>query len=340
MTHMQAVQLRHTGGPEVLSLVSLPRPQPRPGEVRVRAAAIGAGGPDVLIRNGTYKWMPPLPAIPGNEMAGTVDAVGEGVSRLAVGNRVLVSARELPQRGGCYAEYICVSEEVPFVLPDTLAFDDAVSLGNFQLALALLASNGNLPARSILVPGAAGGVATALTQVAKSRGLQVLGTTSTQAKRAFALAHGVDEILDGAPSRLPEAVMAATGGRGVDIAFDHIGGELFVACLRSLAPSGMAVSYNILSGMPSSDVFGELRALLSRSLAVRTFSIHAIDNDRAQRRGLMEEAIQLMASGQVRAPTAIRLPLAEARHAHELLDSGSSLGKIVLFPTAREGSPE
>ena len=179
---MKAVQLQTTGGPEVLSLVDLPLPQPGAGQVRVKAHAIGAGGPDVLIRNGTYKWMPPLPAIPGNELAGIVDAVGPGVSRLAIGDRVLVSARELPQRGGCYAQAICVAESVPFVLPDTIAFDDAVSLGNFQLALALLASNGNLPAQSILVPGAAGGVATALAQVARSRGLRVIGTASTAEK--------------------------------------------------------------------------------------------------------------------------------------------------------------
>jgi NADPH2:quinone reductase len=96
---MKAVQLQTTGGPEVLSLVDLPLPQPSAGQVRVKAHAIGAGGPDVLIRNGTYKWMPPLPAIPGNELAGIVDAVGPGVSRLSIGDRVLVSARELPQRG-------------------------------------------------------------------------------------------------------------------------------------------------------------------------------------------------------------------------------------------------
>jgi len=338
MPEMKAIQLRQTGGPEVLSLVSLPMPEPGSGEVRVRAVAIGAGGPDVLIRNGTYKWMPPLPAIPGNEMAGFVDAIGEGVTRVAVGDRVLVSARELPQRGGCYAEYICVPEAVPFLLPASLGFDDAVSLGNFQLALAMLASNGNLPARSILLPGAAGGVATAIAQVAKSRGLKVLGTASSSAKRDFALANGVDEVVDGLPSRLPEAVMAATDGRGVDLAFDHVGGELFVACLRALAPFGMVVSYNILSGPPSSDVFGELRALLSKSLAVRTFSIHTVDNDRAQRRGLMEEAIALMASGRVRAPAATRLSLSDARRAHELLDSGGSLGKIVLVPDSAGGA--
>ena len=329
---MKAVQLQVTGGPEVLSLVELPLPVPGTGQVRVKAEAVGAGGPDVLIRNGTYKWMPPLPAIPGNELAGVVDAVGPGASRLAVGERVLVSARELPQRGGCYAEYICVPEAVPFVLPASVSFDAAVSLGNFQLAIALLASNGNLPAQAVLVPGAAGGVATALAQVARSRGLRVIGTASSDAKRAFALENGVSDIVDGDPQALPERVLALTGGRGVDLAFDHVGGALFVACLRSLAPSGMVVSYNILAGPPSSDVFEELRRLLGRSLAIRTFSIHAVDADVAQRRGLMEQAIALMASGQVRAPRATRMPLAEARRAHELLDNGGSLGKLVLVP--------
>ncbi|MDM0068475.1 zinc-dependent alcohol dehydrogenase family protein [Variovorax sp. J31P207] len=329
---MKAVQLQVTGGPEVLSLVELPLPVPGPGQVRVKAEAVGAGGPDVLIRNGTYKWMPPLPAIPGNELAGVVDAVGPGASRLAVGERVLVSARELPQRGGCYAEYICVPEAVPFVLPASVSFDAAVSLGNFQLAIALLASNGNLPAQAVLVPGAAGGVATALAQVARARGLRVIGTASSDEKRAFALDNGVSDIVDGDPRTLPERVLALTGGRGVDLAFDHVGGALFVACLRSLAPFGMAVSYNILAGPPSSDVFDELRRLLGRSLAIRTFSIHTVDADVAQRRGLMAQAIALMASGQVRAPRATRMPLAQARRAHELLDNGGSLGKLVLVP--------
>ena len=329
---MRAVQLSETGGPEVLRLVELPLPEPGPGQVRVKAAAIGAGGPDVLIRNGTYKWMPPLPAVPGNEMAGTVDAVGAGVTRLSVGDRVLMSARELAQRGGCYAEHICVDEQAPFVLPHALSFEDAVSLGNFQLAIALLASNGNLPAQTILVPGAAGGVATALAQVARARGLRVIGTASSDEKRAFALENGASEVIDGDPATLPACVMALTDGRGADLAFDHVGGALFIACLRSLAPFGMAVSYNILSGPPASDVFDELRKLLGRSLAIRTFSIHTVDSDVAHRRGLMEEAIALMAAGKVRAPRATRMPLVEARHAHELLDSGGSLGKLVLIP--------
>ena len=329
---MKAVQLRTPGGPEVLELVDVPLPEPEAGQVRVSARAIGAGGPDVLIRNGSYKWMPPLPAVPGNEMAGVVDAIGKGVTRLRPGQRVLVSSRELPQRGGCYAEALSVPEEAPFVLPDGIAFDDAVSLGNFQLALALLASNGNLPAQSILVPGAAGGVATALVQVARNRGLRVIGTASTPAKREFALENGTHEVIGGDPRTLSDEVMRLTGGRGVDLAFDHIGGALFIACLRALAPCGMAVSYNILGGPPEGDVFAEMRKLLARSLAIRTFSIHALDADRAQRRGLMESAIELLASGRVRAPRATRFRLTEARRVHELLDTGGTLGKIVLQP--------
>jgi len=99
-----------------------------------------------------------------------------------------------------------------------------------------------------------------------------------------------------------------------------------------LAPCGMAVSYNILGGPPEGDVFAEMRKLLGRSLAIRTFSIHALDSDRAQRRGLMETAIELLATGRVRAPRATRFPLDEAQRVHELLDKGGTLGKIVLHP--------
>jgi NADPH2:quinone reductase len=329
---MKAIQLQAPGGPEVLELVDRPLPEPAAGQVRVRAHAIGAGGPDVLIRNGSYKWMPPLPAVPGNEMAGVVDAVGPGTQRLRVGERVFVSARELPQRGGCYAEAICVPENAPFVLPAAIDFDDAVSLGNFQLALALLGSNGNQPAQSILVPGAAGGVASALAQVARDRGLRVIGTASSAEKRAFALENGAHDVLGGDVRTLTDKVMRLTDGRGVDLAFDHVGGALFIACLRALAPNGMAVSYNILAGPPEGDVFQELRRLLGRSLAIRTFSIHALDSDTPRRRGLMDEAIALMAAGRVRAPRATRFSLADARRVHELLDTGGTLGKIVMHP--------
>jgi NADPH2:quinone reductase len=329
---VKALRLEAPGGPEVLQLVDLPLPAPRPREVRVLARAIGAGGPDVLIRNGTYKWMPPLPAIPGNELAGVVDAVGREVTALCVGHRVLVSARELPQRGGCYAETICVDETAPFVLPDTIGFDDAVSLGNYQLALALMSGHGGEGAQSILLPGAAGGVAIALAQVARDRGLRVIGTASSEAKREFALEHGAQELVAGDPADLAARVRELTHGRGVDLAFDHVGGALFTACLHSLAPFGLLVSYNARSGPPDCDLFTELRKLIERSLAVRTFSIHSLDHDRQRRRALMHQAVRLMAEGRLRPPPSSVFDLADARRVHELLENGAGLGKMVLRP--------
>jgi NADPH2:quinone reductase len=329
---MRAIQIRQTGGPEVLELVQLPDPQPRAGEVRVKAQAIGVGRADVLIRKGTYKWMPPLPTIPGTEMAGVVDCLGPEVDPSLEGQRVLVSARELAIRGGCYSEYICVPASAVFFLPDAIAPAAAVGLPNFQLALALLRSAANDQAKAILIPGAAGGVACALTQVALARGMQVIGTASTAEKAEFARNNGVTHLVSRDPAEMQEQVMACTGGRGVDIAFDHLGAESLIACLHCLAPLGMVVSYNIVQGAPSTDVFQTLRSLLGKSLAVRTFSMHTFDEHNAVRRGLMQEAIDLMASGRVQAIPIQEMSMTDISTAHALLDQGQSLGKIVIKP--------
>ena len=330
---MKAILIRQPGGLDALELAEVARPEPGPGEVRVKAVAIGVGRPDALMRTGRYKWMPPLPAIPGNEIAGIVDALGLGVEGLVVGDRVLLSSRELPQRGGGYAEYALAPAAALYPLPAAIGFDDAVSLPNFQLAQALLFGCGAaLPPRSVLLTGAAGGVASAMVQLARAHGLQVIATASTEAKRSFVRDNGAQLVLDPALPDLAGEVMAATDGRGVDLAIDPIGGALFVTCLRALAPLGMAVSYNVVGGMPSSDVFAELRALLARSLAVRAFSMHTFDADPVRRRGLMQASIDAMAAGRVRAPQATVLPLAEARQAHALLDAPDTVGKIILHP--------
>lgn len=331
---MQAIQVFSPGGPDALQVVELPEPQASAGEVRVRAQALGVGRPDALIRNGTYKWMPPLPAIPGAELAGVVDQVGPGVSDWVEGDRVLVSARDLPQRGGCYVQSIVVPRAAPYRLPEAIAFTDAVSLPNLQLAQALLLglNGGRADARSVLVTGASGGVATMLAQLARHHRMRVLGTARTPDKRAYALVHGFDAVLDPGEPDLPGRVRALTDGLGVDLALDPIGGSTFIDCLHALAPLGTAVSYNIVAGPPSQDVFGTLRQLLGRSLAVRCFSMHTFDEDVQRRRALMQGAIALMAAGHVQAPQPTLLPLAEARQAHVLLDAGSTTGKIVLRP--------
>lgn len=330
---MKVVQVSIPGGPEALQYTEVPTPAPAAHEILVRAHMIGVGRFDVLIRNGTYKWMPALPAIPGAELAGTVEAVGSGVMSIKAGARVLVSARELPERGRCYAEYICIPAEGAYSLPDSIEFEAAVSLQNFQTAYALLHEfNEKRATRSILLPGAAGGIAGALTQLARHAGIEVIGTVSTEEKRAFALANGVSHVIMYKDENVTERVLALTGGRGVDVAFDHVGGKTMIDCIRALAPRGVLISYNAIAGLPDADVFKEMQANIGRSLGVHCVSMHTFDNDTAKRRALMDKVITLMAQGRVRAPKPMVLPLADARKAHEILDAGATMGKIALVP--------
>jgi NADPH2:quinone reductase len=329
---MKAVQLQSPGEPEVLALVDLPTPEPAAGQVRVRAQAIGVGKPDALIRRGSYKWMPPLPAIPGNEMAGVVDAVGMGADAAWLGRPVLVSSRELPQRGGCYAQAICVPADALYALPAGLSAADAVSAPNLQLAGALLYASGLQPPHSLVVHGAAGGVAQAVLQLAQADGLLAIGTASNAAKAAFAREAGALHVIDRSAQDVLQEVLALTQGRGVDLVLDHVAGPAFAEHLQLLAPLGTLLSYNALGGLPEANLLGEMRRLLGRSLGVRCYSIHTLDQTPATRRALMERALKLLAEGGVRPPPAQLLPLADAVQAHRLLEAGEVLGKLVLLP--------
>jgi NADPH:quinone reductase len=332
---MRVIQVQVPGGPERLLEVQVPEQLPAAGQVRVRAKAIGVGRPDVLIRQGTYKWMPPLPAVPGAELAGEIDALGEGVTAWKIGDRVLVSARELEQRGGCYAEAMNVPESAPYLLPSNVAFEDSVSLPNLQLALALMRmgeSRLQSERPSVLITGASGGVATMLGQLARHRGFLTIGTSRSSEKQAYAGAHGIDHVLASAPEALVAQVQALTKGKGVDIVFDHLGGEHLIAGLHCLAPFGTLVSYNAVLGVPSEDAFQVMRKLLSKSLALRCFSMHTFDQDEKVRRGLMQEAIALFANGHVKAPEPTMMAMRDVQRAHELLDQGLVSGKIVMRP--------
>jgi NADPH2:quinone reductase len=331
---MKVIQMQRAGGPEVLEFADKPLPQPAAGEVRVLAQAIGISSADMLVRKGVYNWMPPLPAIPGNEMAGVVDALGSNASGVRVGERVLVSSRELAFRGGCYAQAICVPASALFRLPETISPNDAVSLPNFQLAGALLYESGVRKPRHIVAYGASGGVGMALLQLAVCDGIAAIGVVSTEEKRAFVQRAGIERVLIRGKDDLRERVMALTGGRGVDVAYAMAGpSAAFVGNLDLLAPLGTVVSFSALGGpMPDADLYGEMRKRLGKSLGVRVYSIHALDHDRELRRRLMERAIELMAAGRLRPPPPTVLPLAEVARAHEMMEAGLNLGKIVLAP--------
>lgn len=331
---MKVIQMQKPGGPEVLEAAEKPLPEPAAGEVRVRAQAIGISSADLLVRKGTYNWMPPLPAIPGNEMAGTVEALGRDATGIRAGQPVLVSSRELAFRGGCYAQAICVPAAALFPLPGAIAPNDAVSLPNYQLAGALLYESGVRKPRSIVAYGASGGVGMALLQLAACDGIAAIGIVSTGEKRAFVQRAGIEHVLIRGKDDLRERVMALTGGHGADLVYAMAGpGAAFIANLDLLAPLGTVVSFATLGGpMPDADLFGELKKRQGKSLGVRCYSIHTLDHDRELRRALMERAIGLMAAGRLRPPAPTVLPLAKAGRAHELMEARRTLGKIVLAP--------
>jgi NADPH2:quinone reductase len=330
---VKTVIIHKTGGPEVLEPAEVATPAPNRGEVLIQAAAIGVGWPDVLIRTGKYKWMPPLPTSPGSDLSGTVAAIGEGVSKLKVGQKVLVTARELAQRGGCYTEYMVVPEAAPFVLPDSVDLDQAACLPNYQVAWAMLRDV--LQARklkSIFIAGAAGGVGSAAVQIARHLELTVIGSVSSADKDRFAREQGADHVIDYKRENVLDRVLTLTDKRGVDLVLDHVGGAGLFDGLKMLAPWGTLVSFNAIAGNPPSDVFAEMRNLLTKSLTLRCFSMHTLDSDPALRRQIMGEVIEMLGKSAIRPVVSTKLPLTDAAEAHRIIERGESLGKILLVP--------
>jgi NADPH2:quinone reductase len=330
---MKVVEIARTGGPDVLALVDRQKPNPGPGEILVRAQAIGVSYFDLMIRTGRYRWMPALPFVLGNDMAGQVEALGPGVQKVVVDQPVFVAGWEMEHRGGLYAEYACVPERAVWPLPAAVDIDQAVTLTNYQLASILLhdAARGVEPG-AVVVYGAAGGVGTALCDVARCAGARVIGVAGSSKKCALVRTRGADAAVDHSSESVVERVLEITRGRGADIVFNHVAGTTLTTDLTMLAPLGMIVSYGMIGGMPDDDLFREMRANIERSPAVRCFTMHTYDHFPERRRVAMERAIELLASGKVRPAIAEPIPLAEAARAHELIESRAALGKVVLRP--------
>jgi NADPH2:quinone reductase len=264
-------------------------------------------------------------------MTGHVAALGAGAAGPAVGAPVLV----YHLKGGCYAEYACVPAASVTPLPVGLDLDAAVSLPNIQVAWALLheAARGNAR-RTVYIDGAAGGVGSAVVQLCRNEGITAIAGAGSARKCDFARAQGATHAVDTSRENPVQRVLELTGGQGVDLVLDHIVGKDFTDKLRMLAPLGMIVSFNALGGMPEQDLFRAMRAELPRSPAVRCFTMHSYDKDPEGRRRILDAALALFAAGAVNPPIHARLPLAEARRAHEMLEAREVLGKLVLKPTS------
>src|SRR6185437_4992543 len=325
---MKAVLVRVPGGPEVLSFTDQPLPEPRPGEVRVRIAAIGVNYADVMCRQAVHQSMRPPPIVPGCEAAGVVDACGAGVTRHCVGDRVGVYS----PFGGAYAEALVVPESYALPLPAEMSFETAAAFTHVYLTAheALNASVPLQPDSTVLVTAAAGGLGGAVLQLAAALGLRPIAAVGSPTKRHLLLERGLETVIDYGTSNLTDTVLEVTGGRGVDLAIETVGGALFDQAQHALAPLGRIVIAGAASGRePRPD----LPALLAQSASCATLNLSVIFAQRPSHiHAAWNRLLELRAQGLLQPRIGHRFKLAAVSDAHRLLENRGSTDKILVIP--------
>jgi len=304
--------------------VDLPVPEPGPGQVRLRVRACGVGYVDALVSLGRYQVKPPLPHVPGSEVAGLVDALGEGVEGLSVGDRVMAQA------AGGFAQYALAPAAGVTRLPEALDFAAASGLRiNYLTALHGLRQRGALkPGERLLVLGAAGGVGTAAVQIGRLLGAQVVAAASTETKRAFAAEHGAHAVIDTEPEGWRDRLKAATDGKGPDVVFDPVCGPLFQPAFRSLAWGGRHLVVGFAGG-PIPALPANLTLMKGAGLIgvdVRQFLLYEAGQAQAD----LSDLLGWIAEGRLSPPVGRVFPFGEAKDALAYALSGQGAGKTVL----------
>lgn len=330
---MKAIVVREPGGPEVLRLEDVPEPAPGPGEVLIEVYAAGVNFADTLRRRGGYGSAFDGPFIPGSEVAGVVAARGPGVYAPPEGERVMT----LVPAGG-YAQFVTAPAEVVLPIPENLDEVEgaAVPLQGVT-AYHVLKTQGRLrEGETVLIHAAAGGVGTFAVQLARALGAgRIIATASSTAKLDLARTLGADFTVDYTKVDFVERVRELTGGVGADVIVDSVGGDVTAKNLRCLAPYGRLVVYGAAGGLPPEI---DPRALSRQNQTVAGFLLGAASGFT---QGMMKDRPVLMhraatdifgylLTGRIRPIIGHELPLSEAAEAHRLLESRSSVGKIVL----------
>jgi len=298
-------------------------PAPAAGEVRVRIKAASLNFPDLLMTEGKYQLKPDLPFVLGMEFAGIVDAVGEGVTALAPGDAVAGG-----NRVGAFCEYICVPQSAVRHKPEAISFAAAASYGAAYLtAYVALVRRGNLqPGETLLVHGASGGVGLAAVDVGKLLGAKVIATSGSEAKRAILKDYGADLVLP--DSGFCEEVKAFTGGRGADVIYDPVGGDVFDESVRSIAFDGRLLIIGFTSGrIPSVNVNMPLIKGFS-VVGVRAGEYGRQFPDRGKEN--LAAIWKLAEEGKVRPRIYAEVPLADWRRAFEMMRDRSIVGKVAI----------
>jgi NADPH2:quinone reductase len=325
---MRAVRIREPGGPEVLEPCRIPTPIPAAEQVSIRVAAAGVNRPDVLQRRGLYPPPPGASALPGLEVAGTIEAVGEGVDPGLLGREVCALIA-----GGGYAEHAVAPLAQCLPIPRGLTAREAAGIPEtFFTVWTNLFERGRLAANeAVLVHGGGSGIGTTAIQLARARGARVFVTASGPRKCAACVALGAERAIDREREDFRAAIAEATGGRGVDVVLDMVGGDWVGRNLQVLAPEGRHVSIAFVKGSAANiDLFTVMSKRLT--LTGSTLRARSVAEKGRIAQALLAEVWPLLESGRVRPVIDRSFPLEEAAEAHRYLDSGQHFGKVLLTP--------
>jgi NADPH:quinone reductase len=315
---MKAIRLHELGGAEKLTLEEIEKPAPQADEVLIKVAAAGINYADTMMRAGNYLTKPELPLTLGYEAAGTIEELGAGVSQLKVGQRVLATTTS-----GGYAEYATAKAAAAIPIPDELGDGEATALLVQGLtALGLL--DETKAGQTILVHAAAGGVGTLLVQLAKHKGLTVIGTASSESKLELVAELGADFAVNYTEDDWTDEVLKATEGRGVDWIIEMVGGEMVAKNLKVLAKHGTMWVYGSASG---EDFKVSVLGLMAKNHAIRGYWL--MNEPLENRIRFTRELLGHLAAGRLKIQVT-EFPLAEARAAHEALENRRTTGKVVL----------
>ena len=325
----RAIQITEYGGPEQMKLVDVAVGDPGPGQIRIRHHACGLNFIDVYQRTGLYQ--NPLPLTLGMEGAGVVEAVGEGVTHLKVGDRAAYASNP----PGSYSEVRVMPATTVARLPDGIAFDTAAGmmlkgLTAQYLLKKTLPVEGLQPGDHVLFHAAAGGVGLIACQWARALGLQLIGTAGGEAKCALAKEHGAAHVIDYTREDFVARVKEIIGGKGVKVVYDSIGKDTFERSLNCLRPFGLMASFGNASGPVPPFALGTLGPKGSLYVTRATLFTHIATREAAQ--AMIDDLFAVVSSGQVKIRIDQRYPLAEVAQAHRDLEARKTTGSTVLQP--------
>jgi NADPH2:quinone reductase len=327
---MRAAVVAEFGDPEVLTWSEWPDPEPEPGQVVVAIEAAGVNRADLLFRSGNYHRGPAPPAVPGLEGAGTVLAVGESVTGVAPGDRVV--AWGATGEPGFYGEQAVVDAAQTVPIPDGVTGPAAASLPTAWLsAWYCLHHLGTVAAgQTVVVHAGASGVGSAAVQIAKDAGTRVIATAGGPDKACWVRDLGADEVLDHLATDVPAEIGKLTDGRGADVVLDLVGGDTFSGSLRSVARAGTVVAMANVALAPSRI---DTRDFYPKNVHIHGFQITDLLEHGYDPRPDLRTLLGALVQGRFRVPIDSIFPLSDAAGAHRRLASRAALGKVVLTPS-------